>query len=96
MDLKGYWKEYILHKYPEIIATLILVNNIMLLKDIFKILEGRKSKIVLYTYDAILLDLSKEDKDAIRKIVNIFEEEGLRITMNVGNNYNALQSFWYV
>ena len=69
------------------------VNNIMLLKDIFKILEGRKSKIVLYTYDAILLDLSKEDKDAIRKIVNIFKEEGLRITMNVGNNYNALQSF---
>ena len=69
------------------------VNNIMLLEKIFKVLEGRRSKIVLYTYDAILLDLSKEDKDAIRNIVNIFKEEGLRITMNVGNNYNALQSF---
>ena len=69
------------------------VNNIMLLKDIFKILKGRKSKIVLYTYDAILLDLSKEDKDAIRKIVKLFKESGLRITMNVGNNYNTLESF---
>jgi len=69
------------------------VNNIMLLKKIFKILQNRKSKIVLYTYDAILLDLSKEDKDAIRKIVSIFKEEGLKITMNVGNNYNTLQSF---
>jgi hypothetical protein len=65
----------------------------MLLEKIFKVLEGKRSKIVLYTYDAILLDLSKEDKDAIRSIVNIFKEEGLRITMNVGNNYNALQSF---
>lgn len=69
------------------------VNNIMLLKEIFKVLEGRRSKIVLYTYDAILLDLSKEDKDAIRSIVSIFKEERLRITMNVGNNYNTLQSF---
>jgi hypothetical protein len=69
------------------------VNNIMLLKDIFKVLKGRRSKIVLYTYDAILLDLSREDKDAIRKIVNIFKEDGLRITMNVGSNYNTLESF---
>jgi hypothetical protein len=65
----------------------------MLLKDIFKVLKGRRSKIVLYTYDAILLDLSREDKDAIRKIVNIFKEDGLRITMNVGSNYNTLESF---
>ena len=69
------------------------VNNIMLLKDILKMLEGRSSKVVLYTYDAFLLDLSKEDKDVLRRIVELFEENGLRITMNVGKNYNTLESF---
>ena len=69
------------------------VNNIMLLKDILKMLEGRSSKVVLYTYDAFLLDLSKEDRDVLRRIVKLFEEKRLRITMNVGKNYNTLESF---
>ena len=76
-----------------IIQNYETVNNVLLLKKILKILKGRKSKVILYTYDAFLLDLSKEDKDALREITKVFEEEGLKITMNVGKNYHSLESF---
>tara|TARA_R110001606_G_scaffold153919_3_gene295421 strand:- start:1860 stop:3131 length:1272 start_codon:yes stop_codon:yes gene_type:complete len=76
-----------------IIQNYETVNNVLLLQKILKVLEGRKSKIVLYTYDAILLDLSREDKDALREIVKVFEDENLKITMNVGKDYHSLESF---
>jgi len=63
------------------------------LQKILYLLEDKKSKIVLYTYDAILLDLAKEDKDILRKIVGVFEEENLKITINVGKRYDSLQPF---
>ena len=69
------------------------VSNVGLLKEILYLLEDKKSKVVLYTYDAILLDLAKEDTDTLRKIVEVFKNKNLKITMNVGKNYNSLQPF---
>jgi len=76
-----------------IIQNYETVNNVGLLEKILYLLEGRKSKVVLYTYDAILLDLAREDKDTLREIVEVFRDENLKITMNVGKNYNSLQPF---
>ena len=100
----GVYKKYIfkeeklLNMNPQKLFNYIIqnyetVNNVLLLKEILKVLEGRKSKVILYTYDAILLDLSKEDKDALREIVKVFKNENLKITMNVGKNYHSLESF---
>ena len=36
-------------------------NNILILKDVLRYLKDKKTKIALYTYDAILFDFSKED-----------------------------------
>ena len=69
------------------------VSNVGLLQKILYLMEDKKSKIVLYTYDAILLDLAKEDKDILRKIVEVFEKENLKITINVGKRYDTLQPF---
>ena len=36
-------------------------NNVLILKDVLRYLKDKKTKIALYTYDAILFDFSKED-----------------------------------
>jgi len=36
-------------------------RNILILKKVLDFLEDKKTKVALYTYDAILFDFSKED-----------------------------------
>ena len=43
-------------------------NNMKMLDDLLPILEGKKTKIVLYSYDSFLFDFHKEDGiDFIKK-----------------------------
>lgn len=65
-------------------------NNVAILKEIFYILNNRASKVVLYTYDAVLIDASKQDKEIIRQILNIFEQKQLKIKISYGADYNNL------
>jgi hypothetical protein len=55
-------------------------------------MNGGESKVVLYTYDAILLDIRKEEKEKLTKIVDIFEQNKLKVKISYGTDYNALQS----
>ena len=48
-------------------------TNITLLELILKYLEDKKTKLVLYTYDAFLFDYAKEDGDILQEIVDILE-----------------------
>ena len=52
-------------------------RNILILKEVLRYLKDKKTKIALYTYDAILFDFSKEDgKDTLENIQRIMEENG--------------------
>lgn len=52
-------------------------RNIIILKDLLKYLEGKKTKIALYVYDAIVFDFSKEDgKETLEEIQKIMESGG--------------------
>ena len=78
---------------PQKLLNYILQNletamNVRILWDIFKSLKGRKTKLVLYTYDSFLFDFSEEDKDLISEIKVIFEKNKLKIKESYGNNYN--------
>jgi hypothetical protein len=53
-------------------------------------LYGKKTKIVLYTYDSILLDVAKEDVKLLPKIKQELEADGFPTRMSVGENYGAL------
>jgi len=65
--------------------------NTLTLKRVLKLLEGKKTKIVLYTYDSILLDVAKEDvKTLLPKIKQELEANGFPTRMSVGENYGAL------
>ena len=65
--------------------------NVLTLERVLKLLEGKKTKIVLYTYDSILLDVAKEDiKTLLPKIKQELEADGFPTRMSVGENYGAL------
>lgn len=65
--------------------------NTLTLERVLKLLEGKKTKIVLYTYDSILLDVAKEDVKTLLPIIKQkLEFEGFPTRMSVGENYGAL------
>jgi hypothetical protein len=65
--------------------------NTLTLDRVLKLLDGKKTKIVLYTYDSILLDVAKEDiKTLLPKIKQELEADGFPTRMSIGENYGAL------
>ena len=52
-------------------------NNILILKEVLRYLQGKKTKLVLYTYDSFLFDFHKEDgKETLEQIKSIMEVGG--------------------
>jgi len=50
-------------------------RNILILKEVLDYLEDKKTDLVLYTYDAMLFDLSKEDgKELLVRLERILSE----------------------
>jgi hypothetical protein len=63
-------------------------NNVNILWDIFKILRGKNTKLVLYTYDAFLFDYDKNEKDIMKQILKVFENNKLQIKAKHGDSYD--------
>ena len=63
-------------------------TNVDLLKLVFDKLEGKKTKLVLYTYDAFLFDYSNEDKGLIQEITNILDYP---VNIKQGKTYHGLE-----
>ena len=63
-------------------------TNIQILLKIHKILTGKNTKIVLYTYDSFLLDWDEDEVEELEAIKNIFKELNLSIKINRGRNYD--------
>ena len=47
--------------------------------DIFRILRGYKTKLVLYTYDSFLFDLDDSEENILEEIRNVFKKYKLNI-----------------
>ena len=45
-----------------VLQNLETSTNVLILWEILKLLRGKKTRLVLYTYDAFLFDLDKESK----------------------------------
>jgi hypothetical protein len=78
---------------PQKLLNYLLQNletsyNVCILWDILKLLKNRRTKLVLYTYDSFLFDFSKEDKEILTKIENIFKNNNLQVKINYGDTYN--------
>ena len=60
-----------------IMQSLETSRNINILKEVLRYLKDKKTKVVLYTYDAFLFDFSKEDKKStLEDLKRILESNG--------------------
>ena len=64
-------------------------TNVCIVWDIIKLLKNKKTKIVLYTYDSILLDYCDED-NIIEPIKEVFKKYNLRVKATKGLNYDKM------
>ena len=62
--------------------------NVRILWEIMKVLKGKNTKVVLYTYDSFLFDLDKSEKETFNKILEIFKKYKLQTKMNYGTDYD--------
>jgi len=64
-------------------------TNVCIVWDIIKLLKNKKTKIVLYTYDSILLDYYDDD-DILDQIKEVFKKYNLRTKTTKGLNYDKM------
>ena len=79
-----YEKEKLDNMNPQKLFNYILQNletsmNVLVLWDIFRILRGYKTKLVLYTYDSFLFDLDDSEENILEEIRNVFKKYKLNI-----------------
>jgi hypothetical protein len=65
-------------------------QNILILQDILLIIKGHKTKLVLYTYDSFLFDISKDELELLEQVCEVFTNYGLKTKMKYGYNYYDL------
>jgi DNA polymerase I-like protein with 3'-5' exonuclease and polymerase domains len=59
-----------------------------------KLLEGTRSEIAFCVHDSLILDVSREDKSLLEKIINIFKETDLgefRVNASIGKNFGNMR-----
>jgi len=86
-------KEKLENMNPQKLFNYMLQNvesavNTYILMDIHKLLRGKKTKIVLYTYDSFLFELGKDEEDIEIKINEIFEKYKLITKTKKGYDYD--------
>jgi hypothetical protein len=65
-------------------------TNVLILWDIIKLLKGKTTNIVLYTYDSILLDYAENDS-ILEEIQQIFTKYNLKTKTTKGHNYGNMK-----
>ena len=63
-------------------------QNILILWDMMRILMGKNTKLVLYTYDSFLLDVDEAETDVLEEIKQIFKKYKLNTKSKTGYDYD--------
>ena len=64
------------------------VNNVLIIWDIIKILKNKKTKIVYYLYDSILLDVDEDEEDSLIEIRDYLKNKQLEFKTKCGETYD--------
>lgn len=73
-----------------IIQSMETFINVETMERILPLLEGKKSKLILYNYDSFLFDISKDEKDTMNKIKEIISES-FPVRISYGHNYRDME-----
>ena len=71
-----------------LLQNLETAKNVTILWDIIKILKNQKTKLVLYTYDAFLLDFEDTEEHTLERILKVFEKNKLKTKITHGISYD--------
>ena len=71
-----------------VLQNLETATNVCILWEIFKLLKGCNTKLVLYTYDSFLLDLDKNEKQVVKEILEVFKNKKLQVKYSYGDTYD--------
>jgi len=71
-----------------VLQNLETSTNVRILMEIHRLLRGKKTKIVLYTYDSFLLDYDESEQEVLNEIKNIFKKFNLKIKVADGTSYD--------
>ena len=90
-----YRNDVLMDMKPQKLLNYILQNletatNICILWEMFRVLRGKNTKLILYTYDSFTFDVDKSEKDTIKEIIEIFKKYDLGIKMECGKNYGEM------
>jgi hypothetical protein len=88
-----YTKDNLGEMNPQKLFNYVLQNletsmNVLVLWDMFRILRGYKTKLVLYTYDSFLFDWDENETELLENIRKIFKKYKLNIKEIEGYDYN--------
>jgi hypothetical protein len=78
---------------PQKLLNYVLQNletsyNVCILWEMIRLLNGAKTKLILYTYDSFLFDLDKSERSIIEEILEIFKKYKLQIKIDYGDTYD--------
>jgi len=88
-----YKKDNLENMNPQKLFNYLLQNletsmNVRILWDIIQVLRGKKTKLILYTYDSFTFDWDEEETRVIEDIENIFKKYKLNIKIKQGYDYD--------
>ncbi len=88
-----YKKDALENMNPQKLFNYLLQNletsmNVRILWDIIQVLRGKKTKLILYTYDSFTFDWDEEETKVIEDIENIFKKYKLNIKTKQGYDYD--------
>jgi len=86
-------KERLENMNPQKLFNYVLQNletsmNVRILWDMFRVLQGYETKLVLYTYDSFLFDFKEGEEELLSKIKDIFKKYKLNTKENNGYDYD--------
>jgi len=67
--------------------------TITILQKVVEFMKMKKSKLILYTYDSILLDMDKSEIKLLKNIINIMEDNYFTVKIKYGKDYHNMVRF---
>ena len=88
-----YSKEHLEDMNPQKLFNYLLQNletssNVCILWDVLTLLRGKKTKLVLYTYDSFLFDWDKNEVEVMNDIKKVFSKYKFNIKSKQGYDYD--------
>tara|TARA_Y100000592_G_scaffold49523_1_gene78424 strand:- start:2088 stop:3356 length:1269 start_codon:yes stop_codon:yes gene_type:complete len=88
-----YNKELFKDMNPQKLFNYLLQNletsmNVRILWDVLCLLRGKKTKLILYTYDSFLFDWDQKEQELMEDIKNIFKNYKFNIKIKQGYDYD--------